>query len=64
MYHCPEVKWDRRIFCYNTKGHRALSSRGELIVSYIANSFEFWHVAADARLYWPRFVRIRLAPRY
>lgn len=62
VYECPEMDWDRRIFCYNAKAHKSLSTNGELVVSYIANSFDFWHVAADARLYWPRFVRVRLAP--
>lgn len=62
VYQCPESGWDRRIFCYNAKAHGALSSNDELVLSYIANSFEFWHVAEDARLYWPRFVRVRLSP--
>ncbi|MEW5995422.1 MAG: DUF4185 domain-containing protein [Candidatus Zixiibacteriota bacterium] len=62
VYRCPESGWDRRIFCYNAKAHGALAARDELVVSYIANSLELWHVAADARLYWPRFVRVRLEP--
>lgn len=62
VYRCPEVGWDRRIFCYNAKAHGSLASRDELVVSYVANSFDFWHVATDARLYWPRFVRVRLEP--
>lgn len=59
-YQCPETGWDRRIFCYNAKAHESLSAGDELVVSYVANSFDFWQVAADARLYWPRFVRVRL----
>ncbi|MEW6262829.1 MAG: DUF4185 domain-containing protein [Thermodesulfobacteriota bacterium] len=63
VYRCPESGWDRRIYCYNAKAHSALGTRDELVVSYVANSFEFWHVASDARLYWPRFVRVRLEPQ-
>ena len=61
VYRCPEADWDRKIFCYGAKAHPHLSSDQELAVSYVANSFEFWQVAADARLYWPRFVRLPLA---
>ncbi len=63
LYRCPEAGWDRRIFCYNARAHSALGARDELVVSYVANSLDFWQVAADARLYWPRFVRVRLEPR-
>ena len=40
----------------------ALSSGRDVVVSYVVNSFDFWQVARDARLYWPRFVRVRLVP--
>lgn len=64
VFRCPEMGWDQRIFCYNAKAHETLAtSDNELTISYVANSFDFWHVAADARLYWPRFVRVRLMPR-
>lgn len=59
-YHCPEARWDPRIFCYNARAHPVFSSGDTLVVSYVANSFDFWHVATDARLYWPRFIRVHL----
>lgn len=59
VFRCPEMQWDKRIFCYAAKAHASQSSADELLVSYVANSFDFWHVAADARLYWPRFVRVK-----
>jgi len=60
LYACPEGKWDKRIFCYAAKAHPELSrSAEELIVTYVANSTSFWHMAGDARLYWPQFLRIR-----
>jgi hypothetical protein len=60
LYQCPEAGWDPKIFCYNTKAHASLAAGDELVVNYVANSFDFWQVAADARLYWPRFIRAQL----
>jgi len=60
VYHTPEMTWDKNIFCYAAKAHPMLASAAdELIVTYAANSFEFTQVMNDARLYWPRFVRIK-----
>lgn len=63
IYECPEMAKDRRIFCYNARAHASLSSGDELVVSYADNSMDFWHVAADASVYWTRFVRVKLAPK-
>jgi hypothetical protein len=52
---------DKRVFCYNAKAHASLSRGDELVVSYVANSTDFWHVAADASLYWPKFIRVKLS---
>jgi Domain of unknown function (DUF4185) len=60
VYRCPEAGWDNRIFCYAAKNHPELAGNGELLISYAANSFELSHVVADARLYWPRFIRVKL----
>jgi hypothetical protein len=62
VYECPEAGWDRRIFCYGAKAHPELAAGDELVISYVANSFDFWQVAADARLYWPRFIRVQVRP--
>jgi hypothetical protein len=61
LYQCPECGWDKKIFCYAAKAHPALATGDELVISYVANSLDFWQVAADARLYWPRFIRVRLS---
>jgi hypothetical protein len=58
IYQCPDMSWDKRIFCYAGKAHGEQTRANELIVTFCANSFDFWHVASDARLYWPRFVRV------
>jgi hypothetical protein len=64
VYKCPEAGWDRKIFCYGAKAHPELAREDdELVINYVANSFDFWQVAADARLYWPRFIRAKLGTR-
>ena len=63
VYRCPEPEWSRTIFCYAAKAHPMLSSApDELIVTYAANSFDFAELLEDARIYWPRFVRIKIRP--
>lgn len=63
LYECPDMRRDKKVFCYAAKAHPALSSDRELVVSYVVNSFDFWQVAREAKLYWPRFVRVTLASR-
>lgn len=60
LFRCPETGWDRRVFCYAAKAHHALSQGNTLIISYVANATDFWYMAGDARLYWPRFVEVEL----
>ena len=61
LYECPEMSRDQRLFCYGAKAHPTLSSGQDLVVSYVVNSFDFWQVAREAKLYRPRFVRLTLA---
>jgi hypothetical protein len=63
VYDCPEAGWDKKIFCYAAKAHPELAKGDELVISYVANSFDFWQVARDARLYWPRFIRVKVRSR-
>lgn len=60
LYRCPEASWHEDIFCYAAKAHADISlTTDELIITYVANSIDFQKVAQDARLYRPRFLRIR-----
>jgi hypothetical protein len=60
VYRCPEAGWSKGIFCYAAKAHPMLTPAGdELLVTYAANTYEISQVIADARLYWPRFVRVK-----
>jgi uncharacterized protein DUF4185 len=61
LYECPEMARDKKVFCYAAKAHPALSSGQDLVVSYVVNSFDFWQVAREAKIYWPRFARVKLA---
>ncbi len=60
FYRCPEAAWDPRIFCYAAKGHQAMAEAAdELIVTYTTNSTDFALIESDARLYRPRFLKVR-----
>ncbi|HOW90342.1 MAG TPA: DUF4185 domain-containing protein, partial [Elusimicrobiales bacterium] len=60
IYECPEYGWNPDYFCYAAKGHPGLSSgEDELLVSYVCNSHDFWNMAADARIYRPRFLKVK-----
>jgi hypothetical protein len=61
LYECPEMKWPAKAFCYAAKAHPELTDApGELLITYAANAWNFWDLFKDARLYWPRFVRVTL----
>ena len=61
IYQTPESEWPGT-FCYAGKAHPELSgNENELIVTYAANAWNFFQVINDARLYWPRFVKVNLA---
>jgi len=59
IYQCPESDWHKTYFCYAAKGHPEISKQDELIVTYVCNSTDFWQMARDARIYCPRFLRIK-----
>ena len=63
FFRCPEAGWDPRVFCYAAKGHPEVEpSPDALTVTYVANATELALVEADARLYRPRFLRLRFSP--
>lgn len=64
VYECPDKDWHSGAFAYAGKAHPELATApNELIVTYAANSNTFEDLLNDARLYWPRFVRLRLEPK-
>ncbi len=61
LYHCPETTWGSHVFCYAAKAHPGLALEpGEFLLTYAANSFALSEVIHDARLYWPRFVKVQV----
>lgn len=60
IYRCPEHDWHKTYFCYAAKAHPEISRKDELMVTYVCNSMDFWQMAKDARIYRPRFLRIKL----
>ena len=62
FFRCPEAAWDPRVFCYAAKGHPEVEpSPDALTVTYVANATELALVEADARLYRPRFLRLKFS---
>jgi hypothetical protein len=61
VFRCPEMDWPTKAFCYAAKAHPELvTAPDELLITYAANAWDFWDLFKDARLYWPRFVRVDL----
>ncbi len=58
LYHAPEMHISPQVFSYAGKGHPELSATNELIISYASNSEGLSEVANDARIYYPRFIRV------
>ncbi len=59
IYRCPEIRGGKDIFCYAARAHPELSSDGNLIITYAANSTDFASLT-DASLYRPRFLLLPL----
>jgi hypothetical protein len=58
VYSAPETLWSKNYICYAGRSHIELSGSNDLLISYVCNSWDFWEMAADARIYRPRFIRI------
>ena len=59
LYQCPEVNWGKNILCYAAKAHPALSeTSSSLIITYITNAMDLNLLYKDARLYFPRFLKV------
>jgi hypothetical protein len=62
VYRCPEMDWPSKAFCYAAKAHPHLATApDELLITYAANAWNFWDLFNDPRLYWPRFLRVKLS---
>lgn len=63
VYDCPDKDWHEKAFSYAAKAHPELAaSPNELIITYATNSTHYDDLFDDARLYWPRFIRVTIKP--
>jgi hypothetical protein len=58
IYQIPAIDPKKKHFTYAAKAHAELSRPGELLVSYVVNSFDFAESSTNADIYRPRFVRV------
>lgn len=60
LFTVSETCGSKRLFSYAAKAHPELSQRkGELILTYVINSFDFFDLVKQARLYWPLFLKVQ-----
>ena len=60
LWDCAAALTKKSYFPYNAKAHPSLSKKGELLISYNINSFDFFKdLAVDPQLYRPRFIRVK-----
>jgi len=59
IYKTPEIGWDKEYFCYAGRSHVELSGLNDLLVSYVCNSTNVGKMVNDAKIYRPKFIRIK-----
>ena len=61
IFECPEPLSKKSLFAYNAKAHPHLSKKGELLISYHVNSFDFLRdFNEEPDTFSPRFIRLVL----
>lgn len=58
LYETPETGGN--VFTYNAHAHPQFTRGGEVLISYNSNSFAFEDLFANADLYRPHFIRVRV----
>jgi hypothetical protein len=61
LYRCPEMAADKGVFSYSAKAH-PWAGKGELLISYCVNAWDFGRLFREEKVYRPRFVRVKLGP--
>lgn len=60
VWDCKPALIEKGYFAYNAKAHPSLSAKGELLISYNVNSFDFLEdLGRDQQFYRPRFIRLK-----
>lgn len=60
LYRVPSLAEDQKAFFYAAKAHPALAADDELVISYVANSFDFAKLVRTPEIYRPWFIRVKL----
>lgn len=56
IFQCNEMEFSENYYCYEGKQIAPLSDNDPFEISYLVNSFDFWDVARDLRIYIPNIV--------
>lgn len=59
LYQAPGLPSDTKAFFYAAKAHPSLAAENELVISYVANSFDFGKLVRTPEIYRPWFIRVR-----
>lgn len=62
LYRVPDLPEDQKAFFYAAKAHPALAADDELLISYVANSFDFAKLVRTPDIYRPWFIRVKFIP--
>ncbi len=60
IYHIPDLQKNEHYHAYASRGHPMLPCESnELVLSYVVNTTDFWHLFSVTDIYYPRFIRVR-----
>lgn len=60
VYRVKDIQNNPKLVTYAAKSHSCISKPGELLISYVINSFDFEFAVQNADIYRPRFIRLFL----
>jgi hypothetical protein len=62
IYHIPEMQpgptRDKNTFCYAGKEHPEFESQGELVFTYVCNTFDVPSLGTNLKIYFPQLIRV------
>lgn len=61
LYRVPDLPEDHKAFFYAAKAHPNLAADDELVISYVANSFDFGRLVRTPDIYRPWFIRVKFS---
>jgi hypothetical protein len=53
IYECPEMELSEKYYCYEGKQLAPMTDESPFSLSYVVNSFDFWDVAKNLKIYVP-----------